>query len=222
MLRAATLLCSIAVWAHPATSIGQDIWSSPQEPEKEPKQAPAETATQDGDAQEPSADNAGPAEDEQPTPTGEAADPYLSSVRAGLGQTVARDYAAAVAELSRATKLQPQRPEAYCGLGEAQRLLGEPVDALASYRSCARFAAATGNKQLKAAGLVGEALVAESDRGRRAEARDAWQRVLADTDNAAARTLATARVAAIEAVMQLDQRYEAVRKRIRERAEQNK
>jgi tetratricopeptide (TPR) repeat protein len=162
----------------------------------------------------PAAPSAAPAES-----GGEA--PYLAIVHDGIRKIVVRDTDAAIALLRQAVEAEPNRPEAYCHLGDAQRIADQLDEAVAAYESCTRFAESAGDERLKRMGIVGQATTLETVPTRQDEAKTLFQQLLNGGPNDPAKLLGSTRIEAIDKVEALNLSYTPVRERIAAREAKN-
>jgi len=123
---------------------------------------------------------------------------YAAQVFAGVQATVRRDSASALESLRAAAALLPDRPEAYCRTGDAQRMAGSLVEAVLAYESCSRFAYAAEDLAHGDLGRVGQGITLERIPGRADEARAVYSRLLTDSRREAVVALAEARLRAMD------------------------
>jgi|GEM_PF-4663878 len=142
---------------------------------------------------------------------------YSERVLAGLRQVVLRDFDGAIGTLRGAAQLEPSNPSAFCHLGDAQLGKADWAEAKAAYDTCARFSALARDARNATLSAVGLARVAELSQQSLVERRDAYVRLEAGTSDTAAKTMAAARLAALDTLIALDTDYVEVRKRIAER-----
>jgi hypothetical protein len=143
---------------------------------------------------------------------------YSERVLAGLRQIVLRDFEGAIATLRGAAQLEPANARAFCHLGDAQLGRADWSEARAAYETCARFASLAKDQHYATLAAVGLARAAELSQLSLAERRDAYVRLDATTSDVAAKTMAAARLAALDGLVAVDADYAQVRKRIAERA----
>jgi hypothetical protein len=143
---------------------------------------------------------------------------YSERVLAGLRQIVLRDFDGAIATLRGAAQLEPAAARAFCHLGDAQLGKADWAEAKAAYETCARFAGLAKDPRHTTLAAVGMARVAELSQQSLAERRDAYVRLEAGTSDVAAKTMAAARLAALDGLVAMDADYVQVRKRIADRA----
>ncbi|MFT3923695.1 MAG: hypothetical protein QM778_14280 [Myxococcales bacterium] len=128
-----------------------------------------------------------------------------------------RDFEGAIATLRGAAQLESANPRAFCHLGDAQLVKADWQEARAAYETCARFAALAKDPRYATLAAVGSARVAELSQASLADRRDAYVRLEAGTSDAAAKTMAASRLAALDTVIAMDTDYVQVRKRIADR-----
>jgi hypothetical protein len=142
---------------------------------------------------------------------------YSERILAGLRQIVLRDFDGAISTLRGAAQLEPASARAFCHLGDAQLGKAEWLEAKAAYETCGRFAALAKDARDATLAAVGAARVAELSQLSVTERRDAYVRLEAATSDAAAKTMAASRIAALDGLVVMDSDYVLVRKRIAER-----
>lgn len=150
-----------------------------------------------------------------------ASSEYLGHVGRGLVAARAGDRVGAMTAFQQAVQLQPERPEAVCHIAELARLNDDLPRALEGYRACARAAREANEQRWIARGLHGIASTLERIPDRLGEARTAWQDYVAFADGAAAvasPAVGRARMAAIDAILELDRVSAEVRQRAEARA----
>lgn len=148
---------------------------------------------------------------------------YLAQLGRGLVAMSAGDRVGAMTAFQMALQLDAARPEAVCHLAELARMNDDLPRALEGYRACARAGRNAGEPSWIARGLHGAASTLERMPDRLAEARTAWQDYVSFADGAAAvasPAVGRARMAAIDAIVELDRVSAEVRERAEERARQ--
>lgn len=200
-------------------ALAQDIWAVPGQTAAE-TQASAAAAAEAPRAPEATA---GEASEAAPSAADEAVDSSLAEgsygerVLHGLRQLVLRDFDGALSTLRAAAQLEPASPAAYCHLGEAQIGRADWIEARAAFDSCGRFAELSRDERYTTLALVGAARVAELSQVSLNERRDMYVRLAASSASAAAKELATARLAVLDRLIALEAEYDGVRRRIAQR-----
>lgn len=146
---------------------------------------------------------------------------YLTHLGRGLTAASAGDRAAARSAFRQAVQLDGARPEARCHLAAIERLDGDLPAALEAFQACLTAARAANDPRWTARALHGVASTLERSADRLSEARAAWQEYVRFSDGAAAiapPAVGRARMAAIDAIVELDRTSAEVRQRIAERA----
>jgi len=165
-----------------------------------------------------------PAEPEPPPPVLEPGispntPPAWVAIQRGHRAFQARDFDTALAAYREAAMATPPLPIAHYFIGAAQRAKGQLDEALESFRTVSRLAGES-DAGLKAKALMNIAMTLEAKQDL-AGARESWleYKTWCTTHASIAGFPATAdeRVAAIDAIRQLDETYAAVRQRIAER-----
>lgn len=142
---------------------------------------------------------------------------YDATVLSGTRKIVVRDFAGAIALLRDAAAREPNRPEAFCRIADAELAQGDLTEARAGYESCERFASADQDAHHVTLALVGLARVLERENKPREE-REGWLRVASVSREEAALALAQARVAVLDALNSQENAYQPVRQRLADAA----
>jgi tetratricopeptide (TPR) repeat protein len=156
-----------------------------------------------------------------PLPPGisERTPPAWVAIQRGHRAFQARDFDTALAAYREAAMATPPLPIAHYFIGAAQRAKGLYDEALESFRTASRLAGDS-DAGLKAKSLFNIAMTQEAKKDL-ASAKEAWLEYKTWCTTHASITgfpqVADERVAAIEAVQQLNQTYDAVRQRIADR-----
>jgi len=150
--------------------------------------------------------------------------PYATATANGLRLLMARDFDGALAAFRQAVQIAGSDPTAFYYMGETQRVRGNLVDALEMFRTAARLASAASDTRTQARALQGVAETLERTEGKRNEAGTAWTEYMRFADQnqgVGFPDLARARIAALDAMRELDATYADVRERIAMREREN-
>jgi tetratricopeptide (TPR) repeat protein len=202
-------LCAVV----PASVRAQDIWATPEQakPNAQAKPPAAETKVVP-----PKPAAAAPTQAGFETVALEA-QTYEARVLLGLRQIVLRDFDGAIATFRRAAQLEPNQPQAFCHLGEAELQKGDNKEAKLAFDSCARFATLQGDARYATLAVLGVARMIERSNAELKDKRDAWARARDGSGEGPARAMAEARLAMFDAALAREKDYEGVRRRIVER-----
>lgn len=150
--------------------------------------------------------------------------PYATATSNGLRLLIARDFDGALGAFRQAVQIAGSDPTAFYYMGETQRVRGQLADALEMFRTAARLAGAANDGIMQARSLQGVAETLEQTEGKRNEARTAWteyMRFVDQNQGVGFPELARARIAALDAMRELDETYADVRERIATRVREN-
>ncbi|MFW6049681.1 MAG: hypothetical protein ACODAU_00825 [Myxococcota bacterium] len=194
------------------------------------------TATDDRRSSSEDAESAG---EEAATGATELTPPYAVKAQNGIRLLLAKDLEAAAAAAREAIRLDPRRPQGHYVLGSVLRTKGDLQEALESFETAARMAGSDAGWRARAeagAALVLEALATQQIRETEGEERPpeaprvnepvlervrrAWERVREageDGARSADPDTVTARLQAIDAVIETDEKAAGVRTKIAER-----
>jgi len=141
-------------------------------------------------------------------------------VRAGMNAAAHGDVASGMRNLRDAVAENPSLPQAYCYVGEAERVRQDSTGALDAFQTCLRFARELGDQHFVALSLHGIASTLELLPERLQDARAAWQEYVRFADQASSYAdarIGRARIEVIDAWIALETQTAEVRARIAER-----